>query len=148
MYKTILVPLDGSKRAEAILKHVEELTNLYDAKIIFLQVVEPPPLIVGPEGDIALHQREIERWTKEAESYLTSIQGEFRAKGIEAKKFVEHGPVVEVIIITAERENVDLIALASHGRTGLSRVFYGSVAAGILQRVDRPLFIVRSRDSK
>lgn len=147
MYKTILVPLDGSKRAEAILKHVEELGSRYNSKIIFLQVVEPPPLIVGPEGDIALHQKEIERWTQEAESYLKAIQGEFQAKGIDAKKFVEHGPVVEVIINAAEREGADLIALASHGRSGLSKVFYGSVAAGILQRIDRALLLIRSRET-
>jgi nucleotide-binding universal stress UspA family protein len=58
---------------------------------------------------------------------------------------VVHGRVVEKIIETANAEDVDLIALASHGRGELSRVFYGSVAAGILNRVDRPLFIIRSR---
>ena len=61
MYKTILVPLDGSKRAESILPHVERLAMHYHATLIFLQVVEPPPLIVGPEGDITLHQQEMER---------------------------------------------------------------------------------------
>ena len=54
-------------------------------------------------------------------------------------------PVVETIIEAATNEDADLIAMASHGRGGLSRIFYGSVAAGILNRVDRPLFIVRSR---
>jgi len=56
--------------------------------------------------------------------------------------------VVEGIINMAAREGVDLIALASHGRSGLSRVFYGSVAAGLLHRVDRPLLIIRSRNSE
>jgi nucleotide-binding universal stress UspA family protein len=53
--------------------------------------------------------------------------------------------VVEAILKAAEQENVDLIAMSSHGRSGLSRVFYGSVAAGLLQRIDRPLLIIRSR---
>ena len=148
MYKTILVPLDGSKRAEAILGHIEELSTFYHARVIFLQVVEPPPLIVGPEGDIALHQQEIERWTKQAESYLSTIQGEFQAKGINTKKHVINGPVVEAIIKVAEQEGADLIALASHGRSGLSQVFYGSVAAGILHRIDRPLLLIRSRGNE
>jgi nucleotide-binding universal stress UspA family protein len=52
---------------------------------------------------------------------------------------------VEKIIEAANAEDVDLIAMTSHGRGGLSRIFYGSVAAGILNRIDRPLFIVRSR---
>ena len=148
MYKTILVPLDGSKRAEGILRHVEELSKLYHARVIFLQVVEPPPLIVGPEGDIALHQQEIERWAKQAESYLSAVQGVFQEKGIEAKKHVINGPVVEAIIKVAEQEGADLIALASHGRSGLSQVFYGSVAAGVLHRIDRPLLLIRSRGNE
>jgi nucleotide-binding universal stress UspA family protein len=148
MYKTILVPLDGSKRAEAILSHIEELSTLYHARVIFLQVVEPPPLIVGPEGDIALHQQEIERWTQQAESYLSAVQGEFQEKGIETKKYVINGPVVEAIIKVAEQEGADLIALASHGRSGLSQVFYGSVAAGVLHRIDRPLLLIRSRGNE
>jgi nucleotide-binding universal stress UspA family protein len=146
MYNTILVPLDGSKRAEAILPHVEELAQRYDAKVIFLQVVEPIPLIVGPEGThMALHQQELEQRTREAETYLAGLQGEFREKGIRARARIVYGPVVEAILHAAEREGVDLIAIASHGRSGLSQVFYGSVAAGVLHRVDRPLLLVRSR---
>jgi nucleotide-binding universal stress UspA family protein len=58
---------------------------------------------------------------------------------------VESGNVVETIIRVAAEESADLIAMASHGRGGLSRVFYGSVAAGTLQQVDRPLLLIRSR---
>jgi nucleotide-binding universal stress UspA family protein len=58
---------------------------------------------------------------------------------------VANGPAVERIIQTAEKENADIIAMASHGGGGLSRVFYGSVAAGVLNRVDRPLLVIRSR---
>jgi len=76
---------------------------------------------------------------------LSALQGVFQEKGIEAKKYVIHGPVVEAIIKVAEQEGGDLIALASHGRSGLSQVFYGSVAAGVLHRIDRPLLLIRSR---
>jgi nucleotide-binding universal stress UspA family protein len=145
MYQTILVPLDGSKRAEAILPHMEQLAGRCEAKVVFFQVVEPIPLAVGA-GDAygVLQQHQLEEKTKEAEAYLASLRGEFREKGIEARTHVAHGPVVEGIINAAEREGADLIAIASHGRTGLSRVFYGSVAAGVLHRIDRPLLIVRS----
>jgi nucleotide-binding universal stress UspA family protein len=56
--------------------------------------------------------------------------------------------VVEKIISMAAQEGVDLIAPAGHGRGGLSRVFYGSVAAGLLHRVDRPLLVIRSRKTE
>jgi nucleotide-binding universal stress UspA family protein len=148
MYKSILVPLDGSRRAESILPHVERLAMQYHSRLIFLQVVEPPPLIVGPEGDITLHQQEMERGVNKAEEYLAATKGKFQEKGIEVSTHVAHGPVVEAIITTAEREGADLIAIASHGRSGLSQVFYGSVAAGVLQRIDRPLLLIRSRGEK
>lgn len=146
MYHTILVPLDGSKRAEAILPHVEDLAQRYDARVIFLQVLEPIHAVVDPDGaQITMEQLELERRLNEAEAYLEGQRGEFREKGIEARIRLVQGPVVEAIIDAAEREGADLIAMASHGRGGLSRVFYGSVAAGVLQRVDRPLLLIRSR---
>ena len=145
MYNTILVPLDGSKRAEAILRHVEDLAGRCGAKVIFLQVVEPVPLVVGLQGaPMVLPQQELDQRTKRAQSYLAARQGEFREKGIEARTRIAYGPVVEAIIDSAEREGADLIAIASHGQSGLSRVFYGSVAAGVLHRVDRPLLLIRS----
>jgi nucleotide-binding universal stress UspA family protein len=145
MYKTILVPLDGSKRAQAILPHVVDLAQCYQAKVILLQVVEPSPLIFEPNAVYPLFdQEELELRTKEAETYLAARQGEFREKGIDTRIHVAHGPIVAEIIDAAEREGADLIAMASHGRTGLARVFYGSVAAGVLHQVDRPLLLVRS----
>jgi nucleotide-binding universal stress UspA family protein len=145
MYNTILVPLDGSKRAEAILRYVEELAQCYQAKVILLHVIEPEPPVVGPDLVYpGLSDEELERRAKEAESYLAARQGEFREKGIEVKTRVVHGPIVAEIINAAEREGAELIAMASHGRTGMARVFYGSVAAGVLHRIDRPLLLVRS----
>ncbi len=146
MYKSILTPLDGSKRAESILKHVEELARRFDAKVVFLKVIEPNTFIVRPEtGLYTQFREEVEQQNKQAEVYLAGIKGEFREKGIDSKVRVVNGPVVDAIIAAAESENVDLIAIASHGRSGLSRVFYGSVAAGILNRADRPLLLIRSR---
>lgn len=146
MYDTILVPLDGSERAEKILAHVKELAERYQAAVVFLRVVEPPALIVGPEGiPVTLYQEEVDQIVEEAESYLKALKGEFREKGIEARTRVAYGPVVQAILEVAEEEEADLIALASHGRTGLSQVFYGSVAAGVLHRADRPLLLIRSQ---
>lgn len=150
MYHCILVPLDGSKRAEAILPHVEELATGFDARVIFLHVVEPPPIItdsdiIGSEVSyLNGFQEQMKEMTKQAVLYLESVQGKLKEKGIESKVKVNHGPVVEGIINTAKSQDADLIAITSHGRSGLSRVFYGSVAAGILHRADRPLLVIRS----
>jgi nucleotide-binding universal stress UspA family protein len=146
MYSTILVPLDGSERAEAILPHVEGMARLYDATVVFMRVVEPVPLTVGPEGAYTVLREESEWRIDQAESYLAGLENQYRMKGIVVRTRVAHGPVVEAITEAAKDEGADLIAMASHGRTGSSHVFYGSVAAGVLHRVDRPLLLVRSRD--
>lgn len=146
MYHVILVPLDGSKRAEAILPHVEEMARRYDARVVFLGVVEP--VVVADAGwtDLQLSQQIYDEQISQTEAYLAGLKGEFREKGIRAQTRLGHGGAVDAIIVAAEAETADLVAMASHGRTGLARAFYGSVAAGVLNRVDRPLLIVRSQD--
>lgn len=146
MYKNILVPLDGSKRAEAILPHVEEIAGRFNTIVTLLQVVVSHQVMVTHYEVTEMLEQALVQSSDEAKAYLNALRGDLRVKGIEAKVCVERGPVVETITNVAARVNADLIAMASHGRGGLSRVFYGSVAAGVLQRVDRPLLLVRSRD--
>jgi nucleotide-binding universal stress UspA family protein len=146
MYKTILLPLDGSKRAQTILPQVVNLAACYNAEVILLRVEEPELLLGFDEVvDVTNYRKEREQQRKEIESYLASVQQDLRKKDIKTKMLIGQGPVVSTIINTAEKENADLIAMASHGLGGSSRTFYGSVAAGMLQRIDRPLLIVRSR---
>ncbi len=146
MYSKILVPLDGSMRAEAVLRHVEELAQRFAARVILLRVVDRVAPIGAVEPAYAdLRQQEMERGTRDARAYLAPLQGQLREKGIDAHTSIAYGRVVDAILQTAASEAVDLIAIASHGRSGLSRVFYGSVAAGLLQRSHRPLLLVPSR---
>ncbi len=146
MYKNILVPLDGSKRAEAILPHVENLALSLNAKVIFFIVAEPSLMLEYDEViDMSTYLERSDKQKKDAESYLASLQEKFRAKGIEVQILIGHGPVTKAIIDAAEEKNVGLVAMASHGHGGLLRTFYGSVAAGVLQRIDCPLLLIRSR---
>lgn len=147
IYTTILVPLDGSKRAERILPYVEKMALGFSSQVVFLQVVETNFAYTDPYGyttDLGLEKAEREKLRGEAEAYLAGLKGEFREKGIQASFLVSDGPVVWMIIHVAEQVDADLIAMASHGRTGLARVFYGSVAAGVLHKVDRPLLLIRA----
>ena len=95
---------------------------------------------------LLLDQYAFEQQTQEAEIYLASQQGKLQQKDIPSQVCIAYGPAVKEISKAAEREGAELIAMASHGRTGLARVFYGSVAAGVLHRVDRPLLLIRSLD--
>jgi nucleotide-binding universal stress UspA family protein len=148
MYDTILVPLDGSKRAEAILPHVQAFGRSAQSKVILLTALEHKIFISAEGIQSQLEAGEMERRMKAAEDYLGNLTEEFRRMDIQTEYKVVYGPAVDVIIQAAEDEDAGLIAIASHGRSGLGRVFYGSIAAGLLQRVDRPLLVIRSRGYK
>ncbi len=146
MYEIVLVPLDGSARAESIVPYVEGLVSGRKSKVILLQVIEPSTLMITPYDMVPYYDAELaQRVVEEAKSYLAAKQGELHAKGIEAEALVVQGAVVRAILDVAEQKNAGLIAMASHGRTGVGRVFYGSVAAGVLHSADRPLLLVRSQ---
>jgi len=150
MYKTILVPLDGSELAESVLPHVEGLAKLFGSTIILVHVLELTHLVGQPKGDIydslpQMTAAEVNDQMSEARHYLDALVGRMKGLGIEARGVVEYGPVVTTIMRVARQMEVDLIAMASHGRGGLTDVYYGSVAGGVLQRIDRPLLIVRAQ---
>ncbi len=148
MYKTILVPLDGSELAETILPHVEELAALCGASVIFLSVIELPHIMDKGTTYEGLPQKtaaDVEAQVAETRRYLDELTARQTAKGLAVRGQVEYGPVVATILRVAAEHAVDLIAMASHGRGGLADVYYGSVAAGVLQRIDRPLLIVRGQ---
>jgi nucleotide-binding universal stress UspA family protein len=141
MFQTILVPLDGSKRAEKILPYVEGLALTREAKVIFLQVLDLASFMSESSMMLYYSEDRMAAALREAQKYLECVVKDFCAKGIVATSLVKEGQVVRVILGVAEEEKVDLIAMASHGRTGLAQAFYGSVAAGILNQADRPLRI-------
>jgi nucleotide-binding universal stress UspA family protein len=147
MYKTILVPLDGSKRAERILPYVEELALKFEAKLVLLQVIEPSVVLAAPYDMGHYYDvTQIERLSDDAKAYLAGLQAELTAKGIAVETLVDNGPVVTCVIEEAARKNADLVAMASHGRSGLARAFYGSVASGVLNQADRPLLLIRAQE--
>lgn len=149
MYRTILVPLDGSKRAERILPYIEELAANREATVIFLQVVESVVLTAGPYDTALYYDKEAaDRMIESARAYLDGLVMQLRDKGIAARAILEFGPTVKSILEVAERENAELIAMASHGRTGLARAFYGSVAAGVMNQADRPILLIRAADGE
>ncbi len=145
MFKRILVPLDGSERAETVLPHVEDMAARYESTVVLLRIMEPGVIGTSPfDASPEVSAAEVNRRVNQVDSYLTELEQKFQSKGIETQRRVERGPVVQMIARVAASADVDLIAMVSHGQTGLPRVFYGSVAAGVLNRIDRPLFLVRA----
>lgn len=148
MYKKILIPVDGSTRAERILPHVRELATKFDSELCAVQVIVPQYRMASLDSPYYMQVlvEELEQIESEAKSYLEQLKNRLRADGLNVRTHIAHGPVVESLLQIAKDEDVDLIALSSHGRTGLSRVYYGSIASGILHRSDRPLLLIRADD--
>ncbi|UCD82293.1 MAG: universal stress protein [Desulfobacterales bacterium] len=149
MYQTILVPVDGSKRAEAILSHVEHLAKRNNAKVVFLKVEEEPIMLGRDEViDIDKYHVEFEKQKERSQAYLNGLQTQFNQKDIQADTRLAYGSVVKAILKTAADTGTNLIAMATHGISGLARVSYGSVAAGVLQAAELPILLIRSCNDK
>ncbi|MBW7884816.1 MAG: universal stress protein [Caldilineaceae bacterium] len=145
MYKNILVPLDGTKRAEAVLPHVEKLARQCGAAITLLEVLEPLPQHAAAVAPDVLRSGAAQR-RKEITGYVHQLADSYRSKGFDTREVVVRGPVVETIVETAATVHADLIAMASHAHTGIARVIHGSVAAEVLHRSTAPLLLVRAGD--
>ena len=111
-------------------KHLAKLGN--PSTVILLQVIEPSVASESYYNINVYYSIDLaEQLTQEAREYLEGVQEDFHAMDIAVKNVIAHGPVVGSILKVAREENADLIAMASHGRTGLASVFYGSEAAGV-----------------
>ena len=146
--KRILVPLDGSVFGEAALPCAEELARTAKAEIILVQSVTPHSL----EIDLAetrsphlskLSEEYVQHATAAARDYLAGIEKRLSQSGIAARSIVEIGAPAERIIACAKDNAVDIIALSTHGRSGLSALMTGSVANKVLHYAEVPVFLVK-----
>jgi nucleotide-binding universal stress UspA family protein len=145
MYQTILVPVDGSRRAEAILSHVEHIAKRDNAKVVFLKVEEEPIMLGRDEViDVDKYHGDFERQKERSQVYLNGLKDQFTSRDIQADTRLAFGSVVKAILKTASETGAGLIAMATHGISGLARVSYGSVAAGVLQAAELPILLIRS----
>jgi nucleotide-binding universal stress UspA family protein len=128
MYKHILVPLDGSTLAERALPHALEIAR-YSEGVLHLLRVALGQTYVASKGGAELYPVEVlQQVCKGAEGHLGGIRSECQAKGAAASAQVLAGPVAESTVHLAKDKHIDLSVMSTHGRSGLSRWLYGSVA--------------------
>jgi len=140
MYKRALIPLDGSAVAESILPFILEIAGPLDMQVTLVRVIVPSPP-VAIEGAVAID--DVEKLREEAETYLAAAASELRAKGLRVTTTVRRGEPVDEILTAASEADADLIAMTTHGRSGLSRLVFGSIAAAVLARAEVPVFMMR-----
>lgn len=145
MYKKILVPLDGSGFSEVVLPHVCELAKRAGAQVILLRVIPTPVYntIFATTSSIPVQRNPEYDSRTQAETYLSQVALDRIPADIETQLEVSGGPTADVILDYAAGQRVDLIAMTTHGRSGLSRLVMGSVAEEIVQRSHVPVLLVR-----
>jgi nucleotide-binding universal stress UspA family protein len=147
MISHILVPLDGSELAEGVLPYAKDLGSRLHAKVHFLQVFEgemPELWESGSAGMVALEAaaEQTERKEITAGNYLSQLVSSWRAEGIDAESTVVKGAPAVKIIETARSLGVDLIAMSTHGRSGLGRLVSGSVADEVVREAGIAVLLV------
>ncbi len=140
----ILAPLDGSDIGEAALTYVESLAINSGASISLLQVVSPPgtveaSLLGGPDW-----RKFVKAMQDAGKDYLKAIAEKLSSKGIKPTYEVVAGDPAEKIVEYADNNSVSLIAMSTHGRTGLTRWVLGSIADKVLHSARIPILLVRS----
>jgi len=142
MYKRALVPLDGSMVAEAIIPFILEIAGPLDMQVPLLRVVVPvPPVVV--EGSSYVVAEDVEKLRANAEEYLASVAAELRGQGVRVTIQVRSGEAVTEILAGAREVEADLIAMTTHGRGGLGRLLFGSIAEAVLRQAEIPVFMMR-----
>ena len=151
MFQRILVPLDGSKVGEAALFLIEELVSKLPPKLkievtLFQVVSSLTYWVVAGEASapVPYTDEELKLVKQKAIDYLDKTGEELRSKGVIVNTRVGVGKAAEEIIKTAEEINADLIAMSTHGRSGLSRWTFGSVTDKVLRRGNKPMLMARA----
>lgn len=169
MYQKILVPLDGSALAADVLPHVQEIVRCAGAQVVLLRVT-PPPRHIHDDADVVEPrwtgaaprtlnslswdlmadpiQRDewIEHEVEVAQHYLDSVEAQLTKAGMRVRTLVRPGAAAEAILGAADAEGIDLIAMSTHGWTGLDRFLLGSVADRVAHYAKVPLLLVRAED--
>jgi len=151
MYEKILVCLDGSKLAEQVLPYIAELARNMKSAVILLRVVPEPvipsPAIPGTPGVPVVTSRmgrHAEEEEHDSEAYLSSVADRMaKEQGLRPECATALGAPGPVIVDYATKNDVGLIAIATHGRSGLGRALLGSVADFVTRQSRLPVLLIR-----
>ena len=147
-FKRILVPLDGSPTSEKALPTALALAQKFESEIILLRVLDipvPTPPTSHPEVTIGWVREARQHAHQEAESYLEAVQSEVDRQGIRTQILLRDTAPAEDILNVAGTEDIDLIVISSHGKGGLARWTFGSVAEKVARHSPCPVLLIRHK---
>jgi nucleotide-binding universal stress UspA family protein len=147
MYERVVVPLDGSRLAEEMLRFIVDIALPLDLEVMLVRVITPMPRQAS-EMLPAIAMEAVEHNLGEARAYLALLADDLRARGIRVRTEVRKGRAVEEIVEMAREVDADLIAMTTHGRSGLGRLLFGSVAEAVLRQAEVPVFLMRMTEAQ
>jgi acetoin utilization protein AcuB len=147
VYRRVIVPLDGSPFAEAILPFLRQIAGPLDMEVILLRVVPPPPLAPLEEPQ-RVFIRELETRHIDAEEYLASLAVDLRNRGVRVDTRVRRGQTAEEILAVTRETAADLIAMCTHDRSGFGRFVFGSVAEAVARRAGIPVLLLKPGETE
>jgi nucleotide-binding universal stress UspA family protein len=148
MFQRILVCLDGSTLAEQILPYASEEAARFDSSVVLFQVVNVPTTVTAPAIEpvpIPVPLERLEAEESAAKAYLERLAQPLREKGLKVQCVTMIGSPAEAIVSYAEDNRFDLVALATHGRSGLGRLVFGSVADHVVRKSKRPILLIKPK---
>lgn len=153
MFEKILVCLDGSSFAEHILPYAMEQARHFGSKIVLLRVLPTFPAMSKTIGEPELvaevaEPEDITNKEAKAMAYVEGVIAYLEERGLNAEGVFIKGSPEEAIVAYAGQHDIDLIALATHGHSGLGRVVCGSVADYVLKESGIPVLAIRPKESE
>jgi nucleotide-binding universal stress UspA family protein len=141
----ILLPLDGSEAGEAAITRVKELKSRLEAEVILLEVVPEGRHLrtVGGLDYILFPEQELETFKTEAKAYLDEVYKRLQRSKGELKIEIRSGEVAKEILNYAKKKKASLIAIASHGHSGMTKWVFGSTAQKVIQDSPIPVLVVK-----
>jgi nucleotide-binding universal stress UspA family protein len=143
-YRKILVPIDGSGWSQRAIPHAQDIARSNNAEIILLHIFSPPTQAYTADIELAGQTGAVDEMREWVAQYLAGLKAEMRDQNVPASiQMIESRDVPATICTVIERENVDLVVMSTHGRTGVARMLFGSVAKSVMERTDVPVLLVR-----
>lgn len=152
MYKKILLPTDGSKNSEKAIEHALHIAELEDSEIIILNVVDSVYLTGLPEEDLItkselILEEESQKIINHVKSIIENMEEEkgFKIDHVKLTPRTEEGNAADVILKLSEKEDVDLIVIASSGKHMLDRFLLGSVTEKTVRHSTVPILVIPNK---
>lgn len=142
MKSRILVPLDGSPFAERVLGYLRHVVNPRESELLLAHISQPSRYYTVLVPD-AMHTVDFSHWQQQAESYLKRKSEELTSEGYAVTTILSEGDTASAICDVADAQDVDLIAMTTHGRSGIEKWVLGSVADRVVRSARQPVFLVR-----